>query len=617
MCGISGFGLRRPVADAELARAGRIGEALRHRGPDGAGKWLSPDRRIGFGHRRLAIIDLREIAGQPMERNGLVCCYNGELYNYLELRRELEGRGHRFSTAGDTEVLLAAWQEWGERSLDRFDGMFAFALYEEGRIHLATDPFGEKPLFLAELPDGIHFASEAGPLIGELGLHFDPSHEVLARFLALGHLPPPETGYPGLSLLPPATHLVCEEGRVVSRRQYWRPPRPEPRRGRVRELDPGQLDRIAGILVESLRRRVRADVPLGLFLSTGTDSVLVAALAARELGIAPDCYTVSFPDGADESSGAAAVARHLGLPHEIIDSREQTDWRSAPVTLLQLYGTPTDNLTALAVRQMCAAVKGRVKVAISGAGGDEIFHGYNKYHFLDRWRLLYRMPGRLFGWGRALGSHLPLPERLETALSLLAGSSTERYLRLKNGPAMEILNEALGRPGWRFDTLPQGLPMALAVREHDQRSALPASYLAAIDRGSMRESIEVRSPFLSRELAEHTASLDPRAFLRFGHKSVLRRLIARYLPEGLLSRHKQGFVFPCRRYLETRGEQAPVVPGLQKEAVATIWRRRREPFFDALSLRLAMLEVLLGERPAAGGGEATPGPPAPSPGAGG
>lgn len=591
MCGINGFWLRRPLTEVDVSMGRKIREALFHRGPDGKGEWLDRNNGIYFGHRRLAIIDLREIAGQPMVRDGLVCSYNGELYNYQELRKELVGKGHHFETSSDTEVLLAAWQEWGEQALDRFDGMFAFALYDKGNLHLITDPFGEKPLFLVENHKGIYFSSEANSLIMSLGLQPKYTKEALSCFLALGHFPPPETGYAGLELLPPATHLVCNNGRIVHRRTYWQHPRTVLADGDVKELNERELDEISDVLVESLRRRVRADVPIGMFLSAGTDSVLLAALAAKELGIRLDCYTVSFSDGADESEWAVAISKQLNLHHEIIDSQEGKDWKQAPEALINLYGIPNDNLTALSVRQMCAAVRGRLKVALSGAGGDEIFYGYSKYYFLDRWRRLYRLPGCLFTLTRQLSTRF-LPSRLNTASELLAGDGVERYLRLKNGPAMEVLKRAFADYSWHLDTLSDDLPLSLAVREHDLYSTLPASYLAAIDRGSMRESIEVRSPFLSRRLAELAATHDQRVFLRFGRKSVLRRLVSRYLPEELLLPRKQGFVFPSKRYLAARNDRPPKLIGLDEKTIETLWRRRLEPFFDSLALRLTLIESM-------------------------
>ncbi|MHA1113908.1 MAG: asparagine synthetase B family protein, partial [Alphaproteobacteria bacterium] len=295
---------------------------LAHRGPDGEGAWRDDAAGLYLGHRRLAIIDLSPAAAQPMARHGGVIAYNGEIYNHPALRRELETDGAAFDSRSDTEVVLAAWSRWGPAALDRFDGMFAFALWRDGVLHLVTDPFGEKPLYWAETPDGIYFASEPAPLVECLGLVFQPTELEIAGFMALGFVPPPATGFPGLHVLPPASHLRMAAGQVETERRYWVPPSPMPRRGAIEPVGAEDLERIRGALVESLAGRVLSDVPLGLFLSAGIDSSLVAALARRDLGLDLQALTVAFPDGADESAGAAEIARILNLSHRIVDSRE-------------------------------------------------------------------------------------------------------------------------------------------------------------------------------------------------------------------------------------------------------------------------------------------------------
>src|SRR3972149_1961725 len=206
MCGIFGFSLNRPVRESDLALGRRGAEMLRHRGPDGSGEWADAARGLYLGHRRLAVIDTSAANAQPMTSGALTVSFNGEIYNFKELRDELAGRGRAFATAGDTEVLLKAWQEWGAGAIDRFDGMFAIALADGARLHLVTDPFGEKPLFCATLPEGVYFASEPHALPRPLGLDFAPGQDEIAAFMCLGFIPAPGTGIKGLIALPPATH---------------------------------------------------------------------------------------------------------------------------------------------------------------------------------------------------------------------------------------------------------------------------------------------------------------------------------------------------------------------------------------------------------------------------
>ena len=357
MCGIFGFALNRPLTPADIERGRRGTRMLVHRGPDGDGEWSAADLGVYLGHRRLAIIDLSPENAQPMAAGNNVLTYNGEIYNFEELRVELEDRGERFATSGDTEVLLKAWTVWGETALDRFDGMFAFGLFDGQHLHLVTDPFGEKPLYWAEDDEGVYFASESQVLVDLLNLRFAPTVDETASFISLGFMPIPDTGFERLHVVPPATHLIVGASGPRSCRRYWRPPPASPGRGRVEPLTTAELDRLNETLFVSLRRRVRADVPVGLFLSGGTDSVLTAAIVTKDLGLDLQAFTVSYPDGQDESQAAARIADFLGLPHRLIDSREDDSWREASSVVANLLGVPSDNLTAMSVQQMSARAR--------------------------------------------------------------------------------------------------------------------------------------------------------------------------------------------------------------------------------------------------------------------
>lgn len=592
MCGIFGFSLVRPLREADVALGRRGTAALAHRGPDGHGEWTGAARGLYLGHRRLSIIDLSEANAQPMVRVPLAVAYNGEIYNYREIRDELSARGRRFATTGDTEVLLQAWEEWGKGALDRFDGMFAFALYDGRRLHLITDPFGEKPLYAAETPDGIYFASEAQPLIQSLGLDFAPGEAGTAAFMTLGFIPSPATGYANLSVLPPGTHATVESGRIVAERRYWEPPSASPHRGRVRPLSERDLDAIHADLIEALRRRVRADVPLGLFLSAGVDSGVVAAIVAKELKLGIEALTVSFPDAADESAGAARLAAHLGLPHRIIDSRAEDDWRDAPSRLADLFAVPNDNLTALSVHQMSALARSRMTVALSGTGGDELFYGYNKYAFLYRHRHLYRFLPPVLRSVAPFGRLLTGLESWRRADAYLKGDPGWQFLALKNNGLSGVLARVPGaREFARKLFSGERAGLVYRARDFDARVTLPGSYIPAVDRGSMRAGLEVRTPFLSRKLAETLAHFDPRAFLAFGQKDVLRRILYRYVPPAIMQTVKQGFVFPAERYLASQPEQPPKPEGIPADLCAEIWRNRRDPAYRMLAIRLRVLET--------------------------
>ena len=591
MCGIFGFVLNHPLSESDIALGEAGTAALRHRGPDHSDVWIDRERGVFLGHNRLSIIDLSDGSNQPMVRDGAVLAYNGEIYNYRELRQELSGKGFSLSTTGDVEVLLQSWNAWGASCVEHFDGMFAFALYENGRMHLATDPFGEKPIYWAETKDGVYFASECNPLIDLLGLAFEPSAHDTAAFLCLGFLPSPATGYRGLYRMPQATWLTVTPEGPPKQTTYWAPPEPRSYAGRLDPLSESDLDSIVEALVDSLKVRLRADVPLGIFLSSGVDSALTAALAAKELHADSLALTVRFGDAEvdDESEAAAAIANSLGLPHQVVDSADDPA-RGEPHAILDLFGEPNDNITVAAAYQMSLAATHTqgLKVALSGVGGDEVFYGYNKYQALFRWRRWLRIDQRLRRPAAALTEGL-FRDKWAGFRSIMSAGDRARFIAAKNLPVWPWLAEVPEVDEWaqEFFASYDGVPIEMAGRHIDLVHTMPASYIPGIERGSMRASLEVRTPFLSRRLIDVTSRFDQRAFLAFGQKSVLRRILARYLPRELFDRPKRGFNYPVGRFLEGFSD-TPQVPGLDQSKVDRAWREKGEPW-QKLNARLAIL----------------------------
>lgn len=583
MCGISGCLLNRPLTESDLVRLRGIGASLAHRGPDGEGEWMDKDAGVYLSHRRLSIIDLDTRAAQPMQRGHHVISFNGEIYNYPDLKNVLLSR-YRFTTESDTEVLLNLWAERGAAALDALDGMYAFALWDGVFLHLATDPFGEKPLYLYHAPEGVYFASEPAGLIKAFSLSFTPTEADKSAFIQLGFLLPSSTGYPGLSSVAPAQHvIVSREG--IKQRTYWHPRKTEVPKGPIRKVSNSDINHIRDVLCQSLARRLRSDVPLGLFLSGGVDSALVAALAARELDVSLHTYTVAFPDGKDESVHAAGIARHLGLMHHIIDGREDPDANDLPRALHSIYGVPNDNSTALPLRQMCRAAKSSLTVALSGLGGDEIFFGYNRYHTLWRRRHAYRYASVL---KRLLSLALPRLPRVRVWQDLLDGSPARKFLRLKNGSVQYILEKGYGACGDIF--IPTDADLIFGVRDFDVSVVMPHSYIPPVDRGSMREGVEIRTPFLSRAVWDAATDIDPRAMIAFGAKNVTRQLLARYMPLDLLYPAKQGFTMPISRYLSQDICLSQVDPVSQE-----IWCRRQDKEYATTALRLKIWDEFLNE----------------------
>jgi asparagine synthase (glutamine-hydrolysing) len=342
------------------------------------------------------------------------------------------------------------------------------------------------------------------------------------------------------------------------------------------------------VLVESLDRRLRADVPVGLFLSSGVDSSLVAALAAKELGTDVLALTVGFADGADESQLAGAIASHLGLRHVLLDSRGDERWRQGPTLLRELYGVPNDNTTAISVLQLSTEARRHLTVALGGIGADELFLGYGRHAYLHR---LARLPGWAGPVGpvaRALSRAVP---RLALTAEALGRSPGWQYLLTKNNPVGALLGEVPGIDEVADTLLPEtGGGLVSRAAAYDLGMVMPGSYIPAIDRGSMRASVEVRTPFLSRALVDRTAAIDLRTQLEHGPKELLRRLLARYVPRELTDRPRQGFNFPTARMLAigpARLRQPWAPPALVDE----VWRRRGEPGCRALALRCWILHT--------------------------
>ena len=575
--------------------------ALHHRGPDHSSYWVDTDKGVFLGHTRLSIIDLSELSNQPMVRNGAVLAYNGEIYNYKELAEELSAQGVALTTTGDAEVLLQAWHSWGGACVDRFDGMFAFALYDGTKVHLFTDPFGEKPMYWAEAAGGVYFASEPGPLVELLNLRADFSAEEITLFLSLGFLPGVSTGYEGLKRMPPATLLTVSPDGETRMETYWSAPEPEVSTGPVKELSEKDLDFVTEALVDSLRVRLRSDVPLGIFLSSGVDSSLVAALAAKELNQDTLAFTVKFParQVADESERAAAIARFLGLPHEVVDSLgdpEGTD----PYLMFDLYGEANDNLTVIPAYQMSLTASSTLKVALSGLGGDEVFYGYNKYQFLYRVRSWLAMNEKVRRLMSAAYRDF-LPRRWIPFRDLLSASTACRFIAAKNLPVWRWLSGLPHVEDSARALFPDnGIPVELYGRHFDLTHTLPLSYIPAMERASMRASLEVRTPYLNRRLLEVISGFDQRALLAFGQKSVLRRILGRYLPKELYDAPKIGFNYPPGEFLD-RFSESPRIPQLPGSKLETAWQNRRLDGWQTLGVRLVTLDHFINDKGRSGG----------------
>ncbi len=548
MCGLVGWfatdAAEGPPPDADRLRSATA--LLARRGPDAEGTWTSPDGSCGLGHRRLSILDL-EGGAQPMATadGRWHVAFNGEIFNYPELRRDLEAEGEAFRTRSDTEVLLRLVARRGPGAVHLLRGQFAFAAYDaaEGTLLLARDALGEKPLFTARREGRIYFASTLEALLAIGDLPRDPDPEAVSLYLAFSYIPAPWTVYRAVRKLPAGHLLTASRRGPGSPETWWVPPAPGTFRGTFEDA----VEALAAALRDATKRRLLADVPVGLFLSGGLDSTAVAAAAAAA-GAGVRAYSLRHPDPAfDESADAAAIARHLGLDHEILDAVPPAaeDLRR----VLSFYGEPFGDSSAAVTAALAVSARRRVKVALTGDGGDEVLGGYHRHAYLG---LVDRLPGGTPAAVRGLAGG-----RFRRALDLAAMPESRRYYEMYDcfpGGGREAL--LLPEFARRFGDLPRtwleglyghcgGLDPVDRMLRTDLRTHLPDYMNAKVDVATMAHGLEARSPFQEREVVELGVSLPSAYKVRgFRGKRVLRAAVERAVPAALLPGRKRGFAAP-------------------------------------------------------------------------
>ena len=563
MCGIVGIFDRVGTRAIDRGLLSRMNESQHHRGPDEGGLHLEPG--LGLGHRRLSIIDLAT-GQQPLfsrDRN-LVVTFNGEIYNFMTVRDELERLGYQFATHSDTEVIVYAWDAWGEDCVRRFNGMFAFAVWDRPRqtLFLARDRIGVKPLYYAETADGlVLFGSELKALMEhpDLPRAIDPL--AVEEYFGYGYVPEPRTIFRGVWKLPPAFRLTVRRGEPYRAESYW-----DVRFTRDDSItEAAARDELVARLREAVRKRLVSEVPLGAFLSGGVDSSAVVAMMA---GISPEpvnTCSISFGDrDYDESRFAQQVAERYRTNHRV--ERVDPDDFSLVDHLAWLYDEPYADSSALPTYRVCELARRQVTVALSGDGGDENLAGYRRYRwhtYEERVRSLLPLALRrpLFGLlGRVYPKldWAPKVLRAKSTLQALARDSVEGYFHSVSIMGDPLRERLYSQPFKRdlgghaaVDVLrahaaqaPTDDPLSL-VQYLDFKTYLVGDICTKVDRASMAHALEVRSPFLDYELVEWLSSLPPGLKLhgREG-KYLLKTAMEPYLPGDIMYRPKMGFAVP-------------------------------------------------------------------------
>ena len=587
MCGIAGLFHYESVKPVDPKRVERMCDALAHRGPDGSGVWTAPG--VGLGHRRLSIIDL---AGSPQPMHaadgGAVIVFNGEIYNYRELRRELTQSGARFHTDGDTETILAAWQKWGPDCLSRLDGMFAFALYDTRRrqLFLARDRLGVKPLYLARLEGGaLAFASELKGLLAHPLLRRQIDPLAIEDYMTWGYVPDGRAILKGVEKLPAGHFLLLDHGRDVPAPQQWWDVSFERREPGSAEDHSAQL---LHLMREGVASRMVADVPLGAFLSGGVDSSSVVALMSENSRAPVTSCSIGFDVAeVDETAHARKVAELFGTRHfERIVSADQFDEIDR---LTGIFDEPFADASALPTLNVCELAREHVTVALSGDGADEAFAGYRRQLFQAREEqarsvLPAKLRGAVFGtlgriWPKA--DWAPRPLRAKSTFLALAEDGASGYARalaiLAPEQRQRLYGEAMlrARGDYRaeqpFEALMRAAPARTgldAAQYADLKFWLPGDILTKTDRTSMAVGLEAREPLLDHRLIEFAARLPLRERIRGGTgKWLMKKTMERYLPDEILYRQKQGFVTPLAQWF--RGPLAGQARGIANSELLT------------------------------------------------
>lgn len=570
MCGLFGWvSYERHLGSSEIAAAQQAVASLNHRGPDARGEWI--DDLVYMGHRRLSIIDISEESNQPFhdQTGRYVLSYNGEVYNYVELRKELEAQGYRFRTQSDTEVVLVALIAWGETALRRFDGMFALAFHDRHtRTHLiARDPLGQKPMYYAGGPAGVIYASELGSL---LKLNYAESwgwtrrldRSAFRTYLMFGYYPRDMTPVSGIKKLLPGTVMRIESGQIVQTR-YWDS---VPGDGISPRSMNDAIDEFDELFDRSCHQSMRSDVPYGVFLSGGIDSSLVVQSCQSVNSVIQSyCLAMSEADF-DESQKASAVARHLGLANARTFVMDERAVRDGIADCFARMDEPHGDPGLVNAYVLSRAARPFITVALAGDGGDELFAGYAPFAGLAGVSLFDAMPDSIIDGLRRAARLVPggdgyvdLRFKLNAYLQGFPAADCDRFALWLSALPRDEFHRATGESVEALFAFVRDLMMPVAGRSRQQQLLyfyqkvfLPEFVCLHTDRAAMWNSLEVRSPFLSVPLIEFANRLSdsirmPRGTLKAVPKASLLR---RGLPSRIVHQRKQGFTFPLARWLK-------------------------------------------------------------------
>lgn len=550
MCGIVGiWNYNNKVSRDTLER---MRNKLAHRGPDDSGIFIDQD--VGLAHQRLSIIDLSELGHQPMLDDELVIVFNGEIYNFQEIRKELESKGHQFKSNSDTEVILKSYREWGKKAVDRFRGMFAFAIFDKQnqKIILCRDRAGVKPLYYYFDDSLFVFASEIKAIVEHPMVKKELNYEALSLFLQFGYIPEPHSIFKNIYKLEPGCFLEIDKNKEIKKEKYWD----------IIDLYSAGTKDIEGsevvkelnrILTESFKLRLVSDVPVGVFLSGGVDSSLVASILAENTNYPLKTFTIGFGEKQyDESKNAKKVADYLGTEHHELICTQKEAIDIIP-KLPEIYDEPLGDSSAIPTYLLSQFVRNEVKVSLSADGGDEIFCGYNHSKLIsDIYHKVNRTPSfilnsKLLSMGMKAFSKSPnLDNKIRKINKITKNKKSFKhvYTTINSHWLKEegLLNRDTFETHFNdFDRV-KDLDLITQMQAVDFKTYLSGDILTKVDRATMAVGLEGRDPFLDQNIIEYAVSLPLK--YKYPNKQILKKVLNQYLPKELFDRPKKGFGIP-------------------------------------------------------------------------
>ena len=545
MCGFFGILTKNPLSTNELSKNRIISKKIKYRGPDFSGEFISKNKHFYAWHHRLSIIDLKKASNQPFKFKNYVILFNGEIYNYKEVKKKLE-RKFKFSTNGDTEVLLYSWITWGNNFHKYVDGMYSFVIYDNKSLYLVTDNFAEKPLFYIKKEDRIYFSSEQSLLIKNLKLKKKISNNEINSFVSLGYMPYKFPIFDGLKYLKPATIIKFTKNFKKKEKKYWINNYQTISKKNFSNNDKLKLK---NLIIESIKNRLESDVPIAHFMSSGFDSTLIAAICKKELNYNLHTYTVKTKQNKTEIMQVRKICKYLNLPNKIVDFSYNQSFDKISKKLLSLFNEPNDNVASLMFMEMSKKIrKDGFKVSLCGLGGDELILGYNKYNFLNKVNKLTFNNNFYLVKILNLCKFLIFGNLKEKLNKFILPNKYEKFLNFRN---IENHKNISLNFVTKLNELSNEKNLLKSMYSFDINNTLPLSYNKALDLGSMRESLEVRSPFLNKKIFNFLREFDNDIFFKNTKKKIFKDILLEYLPLNLLPKTKIGFNYPLNNVYQS------------------------------------------------------------------